>query len=127
MPPVSLEQFSRFALPSVTALVLFGFSGCNLCKDEILEKTTSPDGKWTATTLRRDCGATTSEYTSVNLQDAKKKQLDSQNEVFVTKYGHRLHIAWQSNNSLIIDCENCTADQVKKKVEKVGQIQITYR
>ncbi len=124
---MSVKQLLKVGSFLIVVLALAELSGCNLCKDEVLEKAVSPDGKWVATTLTRDCGATTSEYMGVNLQDVKQKQLETKNEVFVTKHIHRLHVSWQGNDSLIIDCENCTADDVKKKLERLGPVQIMYR
>jgi len=124
---MNLKQLSNSASFLFAFLALPWLAGCNPCKEEIVERTTSPDGKWTATILTRDCGATTSEYMGVNLQDAKQKNLETKNEVFVTKDVHRLHVSWQENTSLQIDCENCTADDVKKRLEMLGPVQIIYR
>lgn len=124
---MSVKQLLRAASFLILVLALEELTGCNLCKDEVLEKAASPDGKRVATILTRDCGATTSEYMGVNLQDVKQKHLETKNEVFVTKHIHRLHVSWQGNDSLTIDCENCTADDVKKKLERLGAVQIIYR
>jgi len=64
---VSVKQVLGFG--ALSAFALGGLSGCSLCKDEILEETPSPDGKWTATVLTHDCGATTPEHMTVNLHD----------------------------------------------------------
>ena len=112
---------------ALATLALGGLCGCGLCKDEILEEAASPDGKWTATVLTRDCGATTAEYMAVNLHDSKHKNLDVENEVFVTKYVHRLHVSWNGNDSLVLDCENCVAHEVEKKMDKHGTVQVVYR
>jgi hypothetical protein len=111
----------------LATLALWGLCGCGLCKDEILEEAASPDGKWTATVLTRDCGATTAEYMAVNLHDSKHKNLDVENDVFVTKHIHRLHVSWSGNDSLVLDCENCVAHEVEKKMDNHGTVQIVYR
>jgi len=122
---VSLKQISVFGV--LAALALGGLSGCGLCKDKILEETPSPDGKWTATVLTRDCGATTAEYMTVNLHDFEHKHLDPENDVLVTKYVRRLHVSWHGNDSLILDCENCVAHEIEKKMDKYGTVRIIYR
>ena len=76
-----LKQISPWILcvprPFLIAMVaLAELSGCSLCKDEVLEKAASPDGKRVAIILTRDCGATPSEYIAVNVQDAKQRRLD---------------------------------------------------
>ena len=108
-------------------LALAELSGCSLCKEEVLEKVASPDGKWVATIMTRDCGGTTSEYIAVNLQDAKQRHIDGENDVFVIKHIHPLRVSWQGNESLTVDCENCNLDQAAKKLEKLGSVQVTYR
>ncbi len=122
---MNLKQVLAFG--ALAGLALGGLCGCGLCKDEILEEITSPDGKWTATVQTRDCGATTAEYIAVNLHDVKHKNLDIENDVFVTKYVHRLHVSWNGNDSLVLNCENCVAHDVEKKLDKHGTVQIIYR
>ena len=111
----------------LAALALGALSGCGLCKDKTLEETASPDGKWTATVLARDCGATTAEYMTVNLHDFEHKHLDPENDVFVTKYVRRLHVSWHGNDTLVLNCENCVAHKIEKKMDKHGPVQIIYR
>ena len=112
---------------ALAAFALGGLSGCGLCKDEILEELPSPDGKWTAAVLTRDCGATTAEYMTVNLHDFEHEHLDPENDVFVTKYVRRLHVTWNGNDRLILDCDNCVAHEIEKKMDKHGTVQIIYR
>ena len=127
-----LKQISPWILcvprPFLIAMVaLAELSGCSLCKDEVLEKAASPDGKRVAIILTRDCGATPSEYIAVNVQDAKQRRLDEKNDVFVIKRLHPLHVFWQGNDSLTVDCENCNLDQASKKLEKLGSVQVIYQ
>lgn len=112
---------------ALAALAVAGVSGCSVCQNEIVDKTTSPDGKWTATILTRDCGATTSQYMEVNLHDSSNAHLEARNNVFVTKYVRRLHVSWNGNDSLIVDCENCVASEVSTRMNRLGTIQIVYR
>ena len=119
-----LLKFSRF---SIVFLAVAGLSSCNLCKDEVVERVVSPDGKWAASIVTIDCGATTSENIIVNLQDAKQRRLDEENNIFVIKHLHPLHLSWEGNNSLTVDCENCDLDKAAKKLGKLGPVQIIYR
>ena len=121
-----LKQVLQLAGLSITITAVGGFAGCNPCAVEVSERAISPDGTWTATILTRECGATTSEYSAVNLQDTQQKVLDPKNEVFLAKHIHRLHVFWNGNDGLTIQCENCSADEVEKKIQKLGPIQITY-
>ncbi len=124
---MNVKQLLRAAAFLVSVVALEELTGCNLCKDEVLEKAASPDGKRVATILTRDCGATTSEYMAVNVQDAKQKRHDVEKDVFVIKHIHRLHISWEGNDSLTIDCENCNAKEAEKKLEKLGSVRVIYQ
>src|SRR5207248_8399079 len=81
-------------------VALAQLSGCSLCKEDVLEKVASPDGKWVATIMTRDCGATTSEYIAVNLQDAKQRHIDGKNDVFVIKHIHPLRVSDRKSTRL---------------------------
>jgi hypothetical protein len=80
---VHLKQLLKFSRFSIVFLAVAGLSSCNLCKDEVVERVVSPDGKWAASIVTIDCGATTSENIIVNLQDAKQRRLDEENNIFV--------------------------------------------
>jgi len=124
---VSVNQLLKVKSFLITGVALVGLSGCKLCGVEVLEKSASPDGKWVATIMTRDCGATTSEYILVNLQEAKQSRLDEANDVFVIKHLHPVHVSWQENDNLKIDCEYCNLDKAEKKLEKLGSVRIIYR
>ena len=95
--------------------------GCNLCKEEIWKQSSSPDGKWTATVVMRDCGATTSEVVSVNLHPANSKRLDAGNNVLVVKR-ESPGVSWKDNGTLELDCPDC---DVISSVNQLGSIEIS--
>jgi hypothetical protein len=107
---------------NMTLLVAFAtILGCNLCKEEIWQQLPSPDGKWTATVVMRNCGATTSEVVSVNLHSSNSKRLDAGNYVLVVKHGNP-GVGWKANGTLKIDCPDC---DVISSVNKLGSIQVS--
>jgi hypothetical protein len=124
---MNVKKLLRAASFLVFALFLGELSGCNLCKDEVLDKASSPDGRWVATVLTRDCGATTSEYIAVNVHEVKQKSLDLKNDVFVIKHIHRLNVSWQGNDSLTIDCGGCETKGAEKKLERLGSVRVIYQ
>jgi len=100
--------------------------GCNLCKDEVVDKISAPEGSLTAVTRTRDCGATTAETMWVSLQaDAKENDVPV-NHVFVLKHVHRLHVSWKDKATLLIDCRDCTPDEIHLQVTKLGSTRIEY-
>lgn len=107
-------------------IVFWGVVGCNPCKQESLGSATSPDGKWTAVTVIRDCGATTAEVVSVNVHPAADHDLHSENNAFVVKHEYATDVTWTSNSSLTLRCRQCTAADVIKKLDRVGPVQMVY-
>ena len=109
-------------------IALVACFGCNLCKDEIVDKAIAPGHNLAAVTRTRDCGATTSETMWVSLQDQPDRRQDEAREhVFVLKRIHRLHIFWEDNDTLAIDCRDCTPDEVRLQVTKLGNTRIEYK
>jgi hypothetical protein len=94
--------------------------GCNLCKEKVWQQLLSPDGKWTATVVMRDCGATTSELVSVNVHPTNEKRFDAKGTVLVLKHGSP-GIGWKDNATLEIDCPDC---DVYNSVNQLGSIHI---
>jgi hypothetical protein len=114
-----MQTKAIFNLILMTALL--ATLGCNPCDEEIWQQLPSPDGKWTATTVMRNCGATTSEVVSVNLHPSNSKRLDAGNYVLVVKHGSP-GVGWKDNGTLEIDCPDC---DVISSVNKLGSIQVS--
>lgn len=91
-----------------------------------MNSSTSPDGKWTAVTVIRDCGATTAEVVSINVRPADSQKLDAENNAFVIKHEYATDVAWTSGNILTLRCRQCTAKDVLKKLDKVGPVKVIY-
>jgi hypothetical protein len=109
-------------------LVTLGIAtGCNPCKEEIWNSATSPDGKWRATTIMRDCGATTSETVSVNVSQTGTKGFQADHNALVMKHGQAPKLFWGGNDSLLLDCHDCDSkDEVARKAQ-IGPIHIEVR
>jgi hypothetical protein len=108
-------------------LFVVGFVlGCNPCKEEIWSTSTSPDGKWVAVTVMRDCGATTSEVVAVNVHPTNESTLRQKNNALVLKYGKTAGVSWRDAHTLALECRDCTANDIVAKIDNVGPIKITY-
>jgi hypothetical protein len=90
--------------------LLFLMSGCTLCRDEILNQSISPDGKWSAKTVLRDCGATTAETNLVYLQPAGTPAKKLGDVVVVVRHDHGVGLSWSDNKTLVVDCTGCGND-----------------
>jgi hypothetical protein len=107
-------------------IALWAVVGCNPCKEEIVSSSNSPDGKWTAVIVMRDCGATSAEVVSVNVHPAGDRDLHSENNAFVVKHEYATDVTWASSGSLTLRCRECRAADVIKKLDKVGPVQLVY-
>ena len=108
-------------------VALMACIGCNLCKEEIVDKTVAPGGILAAVTRTRDCGATSAETMWVSLQDHPDRQQDDAKEhVLVLKRIHRLHVFWKDKDTLVVDCRDCAPDEVRLQVIKLNSTRIEY-
>jgi hypothetical protein len=121
-----MKMKMRFFIVSVLLAELGLTLGCRPCKEEIWGTSASPDGKWIAVTVMRDCGATTSEVDSVNVHAAGEIKLQQQNNALVLKFGKTAGVSWKDNHTLALECHECAASDILAKVDKVGPIRITY-
>lgn len=93
-----------------------------------MEQNISPEGGVSAIVRTRDCGATTSETMWVSLQGRSNQKHDEPKEhVFVLKHIHRLHLSWRDRNTLFIDCRDCSSDDIRLQVAKLGPTLIEYQ
>ena len=114
------------------AIILSGFVlgafgillGCNPCSEEVWATTKSPDGKWVATTIMRDCGATTSEVVSVNIHSIGEASLREENNALVVKHGHNLDVTWLNDHSVSISCPDCGVGEIIHKRASIGPISV---
>jgi len=115
---------SRFFPFVLMALLLTGQFGC--CKSEVWSTSPSPDGKWTAVTVVRDCGATTHEAMAILLRPSDEDSLHDRDMVFGVDRPMHIEVSWRSNNELLIDCRGCKDEQIRSRTSKRGLVQISY-
>lgn len=99
--------------------------GC-ICPDNVLSRSTSPDGTLVATLFQRDCGATTDYSTIVSVQSPSQGFRDERTFVFVAKGQKSVTVKWTSKRDLSIECEACSRPTVFKEVTALGDINIVY-
>jgi hypothetical protein len=107
-------------------IILMFLLGCNPCKEEIWSNVPSPDGRWTAVTVIRDCGATTGEVLSVNIRPAGEKKLSAENNALVIKHGYALDAIWKDATTITIECRECVPKEIAAKHDSVGPVHVLY-
>ena len=81
-------------------------SGCGLCGEQVLSRTRSPDGRAEVTVLVRDCGATTSEFSLIEIREIRWWQRPV--VIASAKYAQTVRVKWIDSVHLQIKCETCT-------------------
>jgi hypothetical protein len=100
--------------------------GCNICSDDVLSRSTSPDGALVATLFQRDCGATTDYSTIVNVGGPSDSFKGEKGRVFVVKGQKHVTVKWTDNRALVIECDSCSRSTVFRQVTALGDIDIAY-
>lgn len=99
-------------------------SGCSPCDQEVRSTYLSPDAKWEAVEIKRDCGATTAEVFSFNVHLTTESSITAENNVLVMKHDHAVAVKWLSPTKLRLECDSCTNAEVLSRRGKVGPIEI---
>jgi hypothetical protein len=84
----------------------------NLCGDDIKGEVFSPDGKYVATVYIRDCGATTSDNTTVNIRETNEKFDGGEGRVMSVEGEFPVAITWPDSSTLQIKCDLCPEEDM---------------
>jgi hypothetical protein len=72
------------------------------CKDTIRVRSNSPDQKFEAIALQRDCGATTSISTIISVRSVGISNNSTQNKIFIAKEKDNISLTWIDSRRLRI-------------------------
>ena len=93
------------------------------CGEQVVSEETSPDGRYVAVWMRRNCGTTTAYADHINMRMANQKFETSswdgtikKDEVFIldTAYGHLTRFQWEGSRKLIVEYVS-SADNLPRK------------
>ena len=96
------------------------FSGA--CANEILSTEDSPNGRYTAYTFTRDCGATTSESYQLSILKKDKELKNKGGNTFVSK--QEFDVEWADETQLYVAYPESA--NTYKMDNKVGKVDIVY-
>lgn len=111
---------------SITIIILIAGS-CGLrdvCGNEVIEETYSPDKALKAVIFSRDCGATTATSTHLSILPANKDLENESGNTFVVNDG-QIRIEWQSSTQLTIYGDS-VANTFERK-DQVEGVRIAYK
>jgi hypothetical protein len=97
----------RFAVALLSSILLASLSACTICREEIIDQSTSPDRQWTTRTTLRGCGRQVT--TNVYLQRADSRVRLGEIVVLV-RHTHPLQVIWTGPAQLQIGCDRCGED-----------------
>ena len=95
------------------------------CADNVKSQSVSPDGRYIARLVERDCGATTDYSTVVDLRLSSESLDSHQDNWILTMPGrHSITLTWQGNTELMI-----MLPQSRTVVQKTawGDVEVTYQ
>jgi hypothetical protein len=107
--------------------ILLTVAACNPCREEVGANQPSPGGKWIATTVLRDCGATGPEVLSVNIHANNEQSLKESNNVLEVKHDHKIDLRWLAPSLLEVDCKDCDPSEILGKRDELVGVKIRYR
>jgi len=74
----------------------------------------------------RDCGATTDFSSMVNVQSTSDKFDGNVGRLFVAKGRYNISVTWTGPRALLIECPNCSRNNIFREVTVYGDIDISY-
>lgn len=102
------------------------FSGCGICKNDIVKEINTYDNKYKIVAFIRTAGATTSFSPQVLLLKANKKLSDSDTgNIFRGNKSKYIDVQWKNENTLIVKYD-CSDEDVFEKCTHIKDINIEY-
>lgn len=108
-------------------LVAFLIVGCTPpCEVTLLKEMNSPGATYTVAVYTRDCGATTSTSTTVNIRARAKKFADrvDAGNVFIVTHAKDVDVNWASDHELSVSVRG--DPEIYLQTVKLGSLVITY-
>ena len=123
---ITLKEFGIIILSLIGTVVLFflaiHFLFAGACGNEVLSTTDSPNGKYTAHSFTRDCGATTVESYQLSILKKGKKLKNKGGNTFVAK--EQFDVEWTDDRQLTVAYP--TSAKTFKMKSKKGKVDIVY-
>ena len=120
---VSLPILMRWSLAGVIMAV--ALLRCRPeCSVDIIQQSSSPDGRYVATVFGEDCHATSPYVTLVNLRDARKSFDSNDDHIFAAHGNVPVKLRWTGADSLFVEYDNA---KVYKQQQRWSDVTIEYR
>ena len=107
---------------SVSAVMLALVSWVGCCEDETIQQVASPSKMRTVRASSRDCGATSSAFTHVDL----RSPWSMEETIFSARYDQRIELEWISDSEITIRCYSCKTEEIVLQISKLGPVKINY-
>jgi|SRR5262249_40286125 len=110
----------------VIVCIVLLFSGCGLCEQFVAYSSVAPNNRVVATVLVQGCGATTPDFTLVEIRSRYRWLGFDETTIFSAKYEQHIQLIWAGSNRLMVNCRTCSgASDAKFKTQwKEVEIQV---
>lgn len=114
----------KFILVSLTVLL----SGCGTCDRNVVDESASGNNRFVTTVVYQSCGATTRDFTLVEIRSRYRWFGLDKTVVFSAKNEHDVQLTWTGPNRLVINCMSCSKrhDVNYKTQWKDTEIQVVF-
>lgn len=130
-----MQSRKKMTLTIVLVLVLLGLLGLGLyrasvpmlgeCEDVVKNELKSEDGRYAATVIERNCGATTDYVTALSLRPGTaRRNPDEDQVVFLVRGRCEFGLAWREGNLEVSYPASC---EVVEQVESWSGIRIRFK
>ena len=128
--PVTTMRKSALAILVLAAMNII--AACGVCEEKSLSEISSPNGDYVAAVYRRNCGATSRLLYHLNIRkksngfSSDHRGVIEEGQVFLTDTG-KVTMIWKDNNTLLVDCESCSADRRPVMESSWNGVNISYQ
>jgi hypothetical protein len=120
---------SATRLLAVAATLAALLAGCGrACKDEVKGEETSPDGRFVAGVLERNCGATTqyADFVAIRKSDERWDSGAADRAVLMLAWQSPIAAFWRKDGTLVVRIKKDVADRVVKRRDSYEGISIKH-
>jgi hypothetical protein len=97
------------------------------CGDDVEARALSPDGRWVALVLTRNCGATTRLLTVIAIGNTAEDAAKGKEAVWTAAGVPEVTVAWASSEKLVVVYRKCASDEIGKAAPRFSGVSLEYR
>jgi hypothetical protein len=116
----------RMPRAAIVATLVLALAGCSICNEEVASEARAPKGLHTAKVIYVGCGATTPDYTRVDVKSYQKTTKELERQVFIVRNRQGVELQWAGDAELLVRCSGCVEELISWQVTQWGIVKISY-